>query len=130
MELLTLRKYFVLVDEGWSGWDVKIARGLWSRAFLLVCTEDHGQRRHLQRVRCDLRLSRLSGFVLRCYAGAAAVALIAGQPGLGVLIGAAGLGHFAYIVRETLRFGRIMHQVIEQVAGESGLIPIPLADRR
>jgi O-antigen biosynthesis protein len=130
MELLVLRKYFVLVDEGWSGWDVKIARGLWSRAFLLVCTEDHGQSRHLQRVRCDLRLSRLSGFVLRCYAGAAAVTLIAGQPGLGVLIGLAGLGHFAYIVRETLRFGRIMHRVIEQVAAESGLIPIPLADRR
>jgi hypothetical protein len=31
---------------------------------------------------------------------------------------------FGYIANETLRFGRIMHRVIEHVAIESGLIPM------
>jgi hypothetical protein len=75
-------------------------------------------------VRCQIRLSRLSSFVLRCYAGTTAVALIAGQPVAGALLALAGLGHFAFIASETLRFGRIMHRVIEHVSVESGFIPM------
>ena len=124
MEFLIPRKYFLMMDEGWSDWDLKIARGLWSRAYVLVCTENHGGEKRVQRVRCAMRLSRLSSFVLRCYALGTAVALIAGAPVAGGLIAAAGLGHFAYIVNETVRFGRIMHRVIEHVALDSGLLPM------
>jgi len=124
MEFLIPRKYFLMMDEGWSDWDLKVARGLWSRAYVLVCTENHGGEKRVQRVRCQMRLSRLSTFVLRCYAGTTAVALIAGQPAVGALLALAGLAHFAYIVSETVRFGRIMHRVIEHVSVESGLIPM------
>ena len=124
MEFLIPRKYFLMMDEGWSDWDLKVARGLWSRAFVLVCTENHGGEKRVQRVRCAMRLSRLSTAVLRCYALVTAVALIAGQPVVGGVIAAAGLAHFAYIANETVRFGRIMHRVIEHVAMDAGLLPM------
>jgi GT2 family glycosyltransferase len=124
MEFLVPRKYFLMMDEGWSDWDLKISRGLWSRAYVLVCTENHGGEKRVQRVRCAMRLSRLSAFVLRCVAGATAVALIAGEPVLGTLLALGGLALFGYIANETLRFGRIMHRVIEHVAVESGHIPM------
>jgi len=31
MDFLLPQKYFVVPDTGWSEWDLKIARGLWSR---------------------------------------------------------------------------------------------------
>src|SRR6185437_15372886 len=37
MRFLAPQKYFIQVDQGWNDWDLKIARGLWSRAYLLVC---------------------------------------------------------------------------------------------
>src|SRR5580658_1205484 len=122
MAFLIPRKYFLMLDEGWSDWDLKVSRGLWSRAYVLVCTENHGGEKRVQRVRCSLRLSRLSAFVLRCDAAATAVALIAGQPVLGALLALSGLALFGFIANETLRFGRIMHRVIEQVALETGMV--------
>ncbi len=124
MEFLIPRKYFLMTDEGWSGWDLKIARGLWSRAYVLVCTENHGGEKRVQRVRCSMRLSRLSSFVLRCYAVVVAVALVAGAPVVAALAAVAGLAHFGFIATETLRFGRIMHRVIETVANGAGLLPM------
>ena len=125
MQFLIPRKYFLMTDEGWSDWDLKVARGLWSRAFVLICTENHGGEKRVQRMRCQMRLSRLSAFVLRCYALATAVALIAGEPVAGALLAAAGLAHFGYIANETWRFGQIMHRVIEHVAGDAGLTSMP-----
>src|SRR5215472_1348023 len=39
MRFLAPQKYFVIPDQGWDEWDLKIARGLWSRALVLVCVE-------------------------------------------------------------------------------------------
>src|SRR5579864_1401248 len=80
MAFLAPQKYFIVPDQGWNDWDLKIARGLWSRAFVTVCTENHGGMKRLLRVRCAMRLSRLSAFVLRSYAAAAAAALILDAP--------------------------------------------------
>jgi O-antigen biosynthesis protein len=124
MQFLIPRKYFLMMDEGWSDWDLKIARGLWSRAFVLVCTENHGGEKRVQRVRCSMRLSRLSSFALRGYAVIVALALIAGQPVVAGVVATAGLAHFGFVVAETVRFGRIMHRVIETVAEGSGLLPM------
>ena len=68
MRFLAPQKYFVIADQGWDEWDLKIARGLWSRALVLVCTENHGGNKRLLRVRCAMRLSRFAAFVLRAYA--------------------------------------------------------------
>src|SRR5207237_68829 len=59
MDFLLPQKYFVVPDTGWSKWDLKISRGLWSRAFVTVCTENHGGPKRLLRVRCAMRMSSL-----------------------------------------------------------------------
>jgi hypothetical protein len=124
MEFLLPRKYFLQMDEGWSDWDLKIARGLWSRAFVMVVTENHGGEKRAMRVRCAMRLSRLSSFVLRLYAGATAVALIVGAPVPAAIIATVGLANFGYIADQTWRFGKIMNRVIDEVARKAQLLPM------
>jgi glycosyltransferase involved in cell wall biosynthesis len=124
MHFLTPQKYFIMTDQGWNDWDLKIARGLWSRAFVLVCTENHGGMKRLLRVRCALRLSRLSAFILRAYAAATAAALILDAPAAAAVIGVIGLLQGALIGYRTLEFGRLMHGIIETVAKSQGVTPL------
>ena len=124
MRFLTPQKYFIVTDQGWNDWDLKIARGLWSRAFVLVCTENHGGMKRLLRVRCTMRLSRLSAFILRGYAVATAAALILDAPAAAAVIGVIGLLQGALIAYRTLEFGRLMHGIIETVAKSQGVTPV------
>src|SRR5204863_7803418 len=79
MDFLLPQKYFVVADTGWSKWDLKIARGLWSRALVTVCAENHGGMKRLLRVRCAMRLSSLGRVLLRGYAALTAGSLILGS---------------------------------------------------
>jgi O-antigen biosynthesis protein len=124
MRFLVPQKYFVVIDQGWDEWDLKIARGLWSRALVLVCTENHGGAKRLLRVRCAMRVSRFAAFVLRAYALVAAAALILHSPGLGIVVGLLGLAHGVSIALRTIEFGRLMHRIIETVAQRAGLQPL------
>src|SRR5204863_136665 len=65
MDFLLPQKYFVVPDTGWSKWDLKISRGLWSRAFITVCAENHGGPKRLLRVRCAMRMSSLARELLK-----------------------------------------------------------------
>ena len=56
MDFLLPQKYFVVADTGWSKWDLKIARGLWSRALVTVVAENHGGAKRLLRVRVAMRM--------------------------------------------------------------------------
>src|SRR3989442_8625741 len=84
MGFLLPQKYFVVADTGWSKWDLKIARGLWSRALVTVCSENHGGSKRLLRVRCAMRSSSLARVLLRGYAALAAGSLIFGAPAAAV----------------------------------------------
>ena len=121
MRFLVPQKYFVVPDTGWSDWDLKIARGLWSRALVLVCTENHGGAKRLLRVRCAMRLSRFAVFLLRSYAALTAFALILGWP----LTAACGRRrragqHRRRSAAQLVEFGRLMHRIIEAVASRPG----------
>jgi len=129
MAFLAPQKYFIVPDTGWSDWDLKIARGLWSRALVLVCAENHGGAKRLLRVRCALRFSRLAAFVLRAYAVGAAGALILQAPLAAAVIGAVGIAHFALIAQRTAAFGSLMHRIIEAVARQAQLTPVEPAAR-
>jgi GT2 family glycosyltransferase len=129
MRFLIPQKYFVVADQGWDGWDLKIARGLWSRAQVLVCTENHGSGKHLLRVRCAMRLSRFAAFVLRSYAVVTAVALILDAPVPAAIVGLIGLAHGEFIALRTIVFGRLMHRIIETVAQRQELVPLKPAQR-
>jgi GT2 family glycosyltransferase len=124
MRFLMPQKYFIVTDQGWSDWDLKISRGLWSRALVLVCAENHGGMKRLLRVRCAMRLSRFAAFVMRGYAIGTAGALILDAPIAATLIGVAGLAHGALIAQRTVAFGRLMHRVIETVAKHEALTPV------
>lgn len=124
MRFLTPQKYFIVADQGWNDWDLKIARGLWSRALVLVCTENHGGEKRLLRVRCQMRLSRFSAFVLRAYAIATAAALILDAPGWASVVGVLGVAQSVLIAYRTIEFGRLMHRIIETVAKHQNLAPL------
>jgi GT2 family glycosyltransferase len=124
MRFLAPQKYFVMADQGWDDWDLKIARGLWSRALVLVCTENHGGGKRLLRVRCAMRLSRFAGFVLRAYALGVAGALILDAPAAAAAIGLVGLAHGGLIANRTRLFGKLMHRIIETVAQRQSLVPV------
>ncbi|HUB97094.1 MAG TPA: glycosyltransferase [Stellaceae bacterium] len=124
MRFLIPQKYFVIADQGWDVWDLKIARGLWSRALVLVCTENHGGGKHLLRVRCAMRLSRFAAFVLRAYALVVAASLILGAPVFGAIVALIGVAHGIDISMRTYSFGNLMRRIIETVAHRQGLIPV------
>jgi O-antigen biosynthesis protein len=129
MAFLAPQKYFIMPDQGWSDWDLKIARGLWSRAYVMVVGENHGGMKRLLRVRCEMRLSRLSAFMLRCYAVFAAVALILDAPAVAAAVGAVGIGHFGFIAYRTWAFGGLMRRIIDAVAKQAQLTPVEPEER-
>ncbi|MBV8336403.1 MAG: glycosyltransferase [Alphaproteobacteria bacterium] len=125
------QKYLVILDTGWSRWDLKIARGLCSRSLVTVCTENHGSGKRLLRVRCAMRLSRPAMFLLRGYAALTACALILGWPLAAAVISAIGVLNSAAIGCQLVAFGRLMHRIIEAVAKQAGLMPLePIARDR
>jgi len=124
MDFLVPQKYFVVPDAGWSHWDVEIARGLCSRALVLVCAENHGGAKRLLRVRCAMRFSRIALFVLRGCAALTAFALILEWPLTAAAIGAAGVIGLVTMGCQLVGFGRLMHRIIEAVAKQARLVPL------
>jgi GT2 family glycosyltransferase len=124
MRFLVPQKYFVVPDTGWSNWDLKISRGLFGRALVLVCTENHGGEKRLIRVRCAMRFSRFVSFLLRSCAALTAFALILGWPVTAAAVGGAGLIVSATVGCQLIGFGRLMHRIIEAVAKQARLIPV------
>ena len=130
MDFLLPQKYFVVADTGWSKWDLKIARGLWSRALVTVVAENHGAAKRLMRVRCAMRLSGLGRVLLRGYAGLAAASLILGSPASATLAFLAiAIVNLGVIGWHLVTFGRLMHCIVETVARQARLVPAEPLDR-
>jgi hypothetical protein len=123
MDLLLPQKYFVVADTGWSKWDLKIARGLWSRALVTVCSENHGGSKRLLRVRCAMRSSSLARVLLRAYAALGAGSLILGEPAAALVFFVIGVVNLGVIGWRLVTFGRIMQRIIEAVATQARLMP-------
>jgi O-antigen biosynthesis protein len=124
INFLLPHKYVVATDTGWSGWDLKIARGLYSRALILVCAENHGGSKRLLRVRCTMRFSRLASFLLRGCAMATAAALILGWPLAATALAVTGLVAFIAMSRQLIGFARLMHRIVEAVARQARLVAL------
>ena len=122
-DFLVPQKYFVVTDTGWSKWDLKISRGLWSRALVTVVAEDHGGMKRLLRVRVAMRASSLASGLLRFYAALAAGGLIVGVPAIASVFLALGLVNLGVIAFQLVAFGRLMHRVVEAVARQVRLQP-------
>jgi O-antigen biosynthesis protein len=128
MAFLLPQKYFVVADTGWSSWDLKISRGLWSRALVTVVAENHGEDKRLLRVRCAMQASSLAAMLVRLYAMLLAGSLIFGAPVAALAIAAVGVANLMLIGARVVTFGRLMHRIIETVARQAELTPArPLA---
>ncbi len=123
MDFLLPQKYFVVADTGWSKWDLKISRGLWSRALVTVCAENHGGAKRLLRVRCALRLSSLARVLLRGIAALVAGSLILGSPVAALAFLAIGIVNLGVICWQLVTFGRLMHRIVEAVGRQARLMP-------
>jgi hypothetical protein len=123
MDFLIPLKYFVVADTGWSKWDLKISRGLWSRALVTVVAENHGGMKRLLRVRCAMRLSGLARVLLRAEAALLAVSLILGSPVAALVFLSLGAVNLWVVARQTATFAQVMHRIVEAVARQAELLP-------
>jgi hypothetical protein len=130
VDVLAQRKYFVLVDQGWSDWDLEVHGGVWSRGRIKVCTENHGGERRVLRVKCALRISRLARGVLASAALMAGVGLTLGLPMVVAVGVAAGLGTGAGLLREAVGLGRTLYDALQDVARRARLHYAPPLDVR
>ena len=130
MDALAQRKYFVLIDQGWSEWDLEAHGGVWSRGRIKVCTENHGGERRVLRVQCALRTSRLSRGVLAGAVIAAGVGLHLGLPALIAAGVAATVGMGVGLLREAIGLGRTLYEALHGVARRARLHYAPPLGRR
>lgn len=115
-EAMTRRKYFVVVDQGWSEWDLAVHGGLWSRGHITVATEYHGGLRRVLRVKCRLEASLAARVLAGAAGGTVALGLGAGLPPLaaaGAGLAALAAGLFA---RERLGLRRMVYATLHAVA--------------
>lgn len=124
MDFLLPRKYLIAMDQGWSGWDLEICQGPWAKAQVKTATENHGGSKRVLRVRCALRMSRISVACLWTYVTVAAVAMFIGLPVVAAAAAFIGWAHGSAIVYQKLRLGHLLYHVFEALAHKLDFVPI------
>jgi glycosyltransferase involved in cell wall biosynthesis len=123
MESLLPRKYLVAVDQGWSQWDLEICQGPWAKAQVRVATENHGGTKRLLRVRCALRLSRVSIVCFCTYGFLAVLAALTGLPAIAAMAVLIGFAHGGAILHQKFHIGNALYHVVESVARKLRFVP-------
>jgi GT2 family glycosyltransferase len=124
IDFLLPRKYLIAVDQGWSHWDLEICQGPWAKAQIRAATENHGSAKRLLRVRCALRMSRISFTCLSLYAVLTAVAAFLSMPQIAVGAFVAGTVHGSAISYQKFRLGRVLYHVLESLAHKLHFVPV------
>jgi len=124
MEFLLPRKYLIAMDQGWSQWDLEICQGPWTKAQIKTATENHGGTKRLLRVRCALRMSRISVTCLCLYVITAAFAAVLAMPGVGVTAALIGWIHASAIIYQKFRLGHVLYNVLESLAHKLDFVPV------
>jgi glycosyltransferase involved in cell wall biosynthesis len=127
MDFLLPRKYLIAVDQGWSHWDLEICQGPWAKAQIRAATENHGSAKRLLRVRCALRMSRISSTCLSFYAVLTALAAFLSMPQVAVGALVAGVIHGSAISYQKFRLGRVLYHVLESLAQKLHFVPVQKA---
>jgi hypothetical protein len=116
MEFLLPRKYLIAMDQGWSQWDLEICQGPWAKAQVKTAVENHGGAKRLLRVRCALRMSRVSLICLCLYAVLTLTAAFLSMAPIALATLAIGLLHGGAILYQKFRLGRVLYNVLESLA--------------
>jgi hypothetical protein len=112
------------MDQGWSQWDLEICQGPWAKAQVKTAVENHGGAKRLLRVRCALRMSRVSAGCLAICAAATAMAVSFSMTHLALAIGLIGLVHGCAIVYQKFRLGHVLYHVMESLAHKMEFVPV------
>src|SRR6185295_8177853 len=124
MRFLLPRKYLIAHDLGWSGWDLEIHRGLWSKTKVRVAVENHGAAKRLFNVRVAVKTSRASKLVLGGWAALIAAGAYLRIPelvGVGCVLGILAAITVAY---QNFRLGRVLYHVLEIVAQQIDVVTV------
>jgi GT2 family glycosyltransferase len=124
MDFLLPRKYLIAMDQGWSEWDLEICQGPWAKAQIKTAVENHGGAKRLLRVRCALRMSRVSASCLSIYLAATAIAASFDMTNLALAVGWGGLVHGSAILYQKFRLGRVLYHVVESLAYKLDFVPV------
>ncbi|MGB7948958.1 MAG: glycosyltransferase, partial [Candidatus Binatia bacterium] len=124
MDFLLPRKYLIAMDQGWSQWDLEICQGPWAKAQIRAATENHGGTKRLLRVRCALRMSRISLACLCLYVVLLSAAGVFSLPHLAVAALVTGLVHGGAILYQKFRLGRVLYHVLESLAHKLEFVPV------
>jgi O-antigen biosynthesis protein len=130
MDFLLPRKYLIAVDQGWSRWDLEICQGPWAKAQIRAATENHGSAKRLLRVRCALRMSRISFTCLCLYGVLTAAAAFLSMPQIAVGTFVAGVVHGSAIAYQKFRLGRVLYHVLEALAQKLNFVPVQKASEQ
>ena len=124
MEFLLPRKYLIAMDQGWSQWDLEICQGPWAKAQIKTATENHGGSKRVLRVRCALRMSRISITFLYFYLVVAGIAVALAMPKIAAATAFIGWAHASAIIYQKFRLGHILYHVLESLAHKLDFVPV------
>ena len=124
MDFLLPRKYLIAMDQGWSDWDLEICQGPWAKAQIKTATENHTGQKRLLRVRCALRMSRISVTCLWTYFTVAAIAAFIGLPEVTAAAAFIGWAHGSAIIYQKFRLGHLLYHVLEALAHRLDFVPV------
>jgi GT2 family glycosyltransferase len=130
MDFLLPRKYLIAMDQGWSDWDLEVCQGPWAKAQIKTATENHTGQKRLLRVRCALRMSRISVAFLCSYAVIAALAVFLGYPAVAAAAAFVGWAHGAAILYQKFRLGHLLYHVLEALAHKLDFVPVQKSPER
>jgi glycosyltransferase involved in cell wall biosynthesis len=122
IHLLTERKYFVNIQDGWTPWDLRVQQGIWSYAYLQSCAENHGGNDRLLRLKMKLSHSGLTKGLMMAWAMLVTVPLSHQAYGLAGVLLATGLLIGAGLQIQTLRMGRSLLRVFDLSARRLALV--------
>jgi GT2 family glycosyltransferase len=124
MEFLLPRKYLIAMDQGWSQWDLEICQGPWAKAQIRTATENHGGSKRVLRVRCALRMSRISVTFLWFYFIVASIATALAMPEIAAATAFIGWAHGSAIIYQKFRLGHVLYHVLESLAHKLEFVPV------
>jgi GT2 family glycosyltransferase len=124
MDFLLPRRYLIAMDQGWSQWDLEVCQGPWAKAQVKTAVENHGGTKRLLRVRCALKMSRISAGCLIFYAAASALTAALGMAHVALLTSVVGVIHGCAILYQKFRLGRVLYHVMESLAHKLKFVPV------
>ncbi|WP_317106289.1 hypothetical protein [Chroococcidiopsis sp. SAG 2025] len=102
---------------------MEVYRGIWSKAQIKVCTENHGSGKRLLRVRCGLKLTQLAKMMAIGCSLLVVAAIALGRFELGAIAIIASTITATTILYQNFCLGRILYYVMESVAQRLYLLP-------